>query len=130
MEWRRFDSKADFFENWTIGILAYRGACQEGMFAPMRWAIAHGATTRERLEAIESAAVPGGDPTFGTGVRALMQLDAEGTFKNGQRGTYVCVCLSSGISRSVRSSDVSRRTAAHSRSRDMVMQDALVRRGT
>jgi alkylhydroperoxidase/carboxymuconolactone decarboxylase family protein YurZ len=66
-----------------IGILAFRGASQEGMLAHMRRAIQHGATKRELLEAIESAAVPGGGPTFATGVRALMQLDTEGVFKNG-----------------------------------------------
>lgn len=66
-----------------IGILAYRGASQEGMLAHMRRAIQHGATKRELLEALESAAVPGGGPTFAAGVRTLMQLDAEGGFKNG-----------------------------------------------
>ena len=66
-----------------IGILAFRGASQEGMLAHMRRAIQHGATKRELLEAIESAAVPGGGPTFAAGVRSLMQLDAEGAFKNG-----------------------------------------------
>ena len=50
-----------------IGILAFRGASQEGMLAHMRRAIQHGATKRELLEAIESAAVPGGGPTFATG---------------------------------------------------------------
>jgi len=66
-----------------IGILAFRGASQEGLLAHMRRAIQHGATKRELLEAMESAAVPGGGPTFATGVRTLMQLDAEGAFKNG-----------------------------------------------
>ena len=66
-----------------IGILAFRGASQEGMLAHMRRAIQHGATKRELLEAMESAAVPGGGPTFATGIRTLMQLDAEGAFKNG-----------------------------------------------
>jgi alkylhydroperoxidase/carboxymuconolactone decarboxylase family protein YurZ len=66
-----------------IGILAYRGASQEGILAHIRRAIQHGATKRELLEAIQSAAVPGGGPTFSAGVRALMQLDAEGAFKNG-----------------------------------------------
>src|SRR5207247_2952388 len=54
-----------------IGILAYRGAGQEGMLAHMRRAIQHGATKRELLEAIESAAVPGGGPTFAAGARTL-----------------------------------------------------------
>jgi alkylhydroperoxidase/carboxymuconolactone decarboxylase family protein YurZ len=65
-----------------IGILAYRGR-QEGVVAHMRRAIQHGATKRELLEAIQSAAVPGGGPTFSTGVQALMQLDQEGIFKRG-----------------------------------------------
>jgi len=63
-----------------IGILAYRGR-QEGVLAHMRRAIDHGATKRELLEAIQSAAVPGGGPTFSSGAQALMQLDREGVFK-------------------------------------------------
>jgi alkylhydroperoxidase/carboxymuconolactone decarboxylase family protein YurZ len=50
-----------------IGILAFRGASQEGLLAHMKRAIQHGATKRELLEAMESAAVPGGGPTFATG---------------------------------------------------------------
>ena len=65
-----------------IGILAYRGR-KEGVVAHMRRAIAHGATKRALLETIQSAAVPGGSPTFSVGVQALMQLDGEGAFKNG-----------------------------------------------
>jgi len=64
-----------------IGILAYRGR-QDGVIAHMRRAIEHGATKRELLEAIQSAAVPGGGPTFSTGAQALMQLDREGAFKS------------------------------------------------
>jgi alkylhydroperoxidase/carboxymuconolactone decarboxylase family protein YurZ len=63
-----------------IGILAYRGR-QEGVIAHMRRAIEHGATKRELLEAIQSAAVPGGGPTFSSGAQALMRLDQEGVFK-------------------------------------------------
>src|ERR1700746_1136788 len=63
-----------------IAILAYRGR-QEGVLAHMRRAIDHGATKRELLEAIQSAAVPGGGPTFSSGAQALMQLDREGVFK-------------------------------------------------
>jgi len=63
-----------------IGILAYRGR-QDGVIAHMRRAIEHGATKRELLEAIQSAAVPGGGPTFSTGAQALMLLDREGAFK-------------------------------------------------
>ena len=53
-----------------IGILAFRGTSQEGLLPHMQWAIHHGATKRELLEALESAAVPGGGPTFATGVCA------------------------------------------------------------
>jgi alkylhydroperoxidase/carboxymuconolactone decarboxylase family protein YurZ len=63
-----------------IGILAFRGR-KEGVIAHMRRAIDHGATKRELLEAVQSAAVPGGGPTFSTGAQALMQLDQEGAFK-------------------------------------------------
>jgi alkylhydroperoxidase/carboxymuconolactone decarboxylase family protein YurZ len=62
-----------------IGILAYRGR-QDGVVAHMRRAVEHGATKRELLEALQSAAVPGGGPTFSTGVQALMQLEREGAF--------------------------------------------------
>ena len=65
-----------------IGILAFR-CRKEGVLAHMRRAIKHGATKRELLEAIESAYVPGGGPTFSTGVQALVELDAEGAFING-----------------------------------------------
>src|SRR5215831_290526 len=63
-----------------IGILAFRGR-EDGVVAHMRRAIDHGATKRELLEAIESAAVPGGGPTFSTGVQALMQIERDGGFK-------------------------------------------------
>src|SRR3989454_7890357 len=63
-----------------IGILAFRGR-EEGVVTHMRRAIQHGATKRELLEAIQSAAVPGGGPTFSTGVQALMQVERDGAFK-------------------------------------------------
>jgi alkylhydroperoxidase/carboxymuconolactone decarboxylase family protein YurZ len=63
-----------------IGILAFRGR-EEGVVAHMRRAIQYGATKRELLEAIQSAAVPGGGPTFSTGVQALMQVERAGAFK-------------------------------------------------
>lgn len=66
-----------------IGILAFRGR-RDGVIAHMRRAIDHGATKRELLEAIQSAAVPGGGPAFSTGAQALMQLDQEGAFKAGR----------------------------------------------
>ena len=65
-----------------IGILAFRGL-QDGVVTHMRRAVQHGATKRELLEAIQSAAVPGGGPTLSTGVQALMRLDQDGAFKKG-----------------------------------------------
>jgi alkylhydroperoxidase/carboxymuconolactone decarboxylase family protein YurZ len=65
-----------------IGILAFRGR-QEGIVAHMRRAIQHGATKRELLEAIQSAAVPGGGPTLSAGVIALMELERGRAFKSG-----------------------------------------------
>src|SRR5207247_10520049 len=52
-----------------IGILAFRGR-EEGVATHMRRAIQHGATKRELLEAIQSAAFPGGGPTFSRGLPA------------------------------------------------------------
>jgi alkylhydroperoxidase/carboxymuconolactone decarboxylase family protein YurZ len=63
----------------VIGILAFRGR-EDGVVAHMRRAVEHGATKRELLEAVEAAAVPGGGPTLSAGVKALMQLEAEGAF--------------------------------------------------
>jgi len=65
-----------------IGILAYRGR-QSGVVAHMRRAIDHGATKRELLEAMQSAAVLGGGPTLSVGVQALMELERARAFKNG-----------------------------------------------
>ena len=62
-----------------IGILAFRGR-QDGVVAHMRRAVAHGATKRELLEAVQAAAVPGGGPTLSTGVQALMELERTGAF--------------------------------------------------
>ena len=64
-----------------IGVLAFRGSSEDGLIAHMQRAIEHGATKRELLEAIESAAVPGGGPCFAAGARALMRLDNDGAFK-------------------------------------------------
>ena len=63
-----------------IGILAFRGR-EDGVVAHMRRAVAHGATKRELLEAVQAAAVPGGGPTLSTGVQALMELERTGAFK-------------------------------------------------
>ena len=63
-----------------IGILAFRGR-HSGVVAHMRRAIEHGASKRELLEAIQSAAVPGGGPTLSSGLQALMELERAGAFR-------------------------------------------------
>ena len=67
-----------------IGILAFRGASQEGMLAHMRRAIQHGATKRELLEAIESAAVPGGGPTLPQGCARSCSSTPRGHSRTGK----------------------------------------------
>ena len=60
----------------AIGILAYRGndaAC----YNHVKRALRLGATKQEVLEAIEATIVPGGTPTFGAGLRALMRVEEE-----------------------------------------------------
>jgi len=62
-----------------IGILAFRGR-KEGVIA-QRQAIDQRGHPSALLEAIQSAALPGGGPTFSTGAQALMKLDCAGAFK-------------------------------------------------
>lgn len=60
----------------AIAILAYRGR-ENGVYEHMRRALRHGATKQELLEAIETTIIPGGGPTFDTGIRALMRIEEE-----------------------------------------------------
>ncbi len=67
---------AKYRELVVIGILAYRGndpACYEHVKRALRL----GATRQEVLEAIEATIIPGGTPTFGAGLRALMRVEEE-----------------------------------------------------
>jgi AhpD family alkylhydroperoxidase len=64
----------------VIGILAARGL-QYGVAAHMRRAVAHGATRQELFEALKAAHVPGGGMAYSVGIRALQELELEGTFK-------------------------------------------------
>ena len=63
----------------AIGLLCYR-ANERGVLNHMRRAVKLGATKRELLEVCETTLIPGGAPTFSLGVRAIMQLEREGTF--------------------------------------------------
>lgn len=60
----------------AVVLLAYRGSTG-GVLTHMRRALANGATKAELFEALEASVVPGGAPTFLTGVAALMQIEKE-----------------------------------------------------
>ncbi len=56
----------------ALGILAYRGEA-EAVVAHIRRAIRLGASQQEILEAVETAIIPGGAPTFFVGLRGIMK---------------------------------------------------------
>jgi alkylhydroperoxidase/carboxymuconolactone decarboxylase family protein YurZ len=58
----------------AMALLAYRGLT-EAVFEHGKRALKHGATKQELLEAIETTLIPGGAPTFGTGLKALMMIE-------------------------------------------------------
>jgi AhpD family alkylhydroperoxidase len=60
----------------AIGILAFRGS-GDAVYEHMKRALRHGATKQELLEAIETMIIPGGAPTYGTGLKALMRIEEE-----------------------------------------------------
>jgi alkylhydroperoxidase/carboxymuconolactone decarboxylase family protein YurZ len=61
----------------ALGVLCYRGASEDALINHIKRAMEHGATRAEVLGALEAAAIPGGAPTFLTGVRALVSMDKE-----------------------------------------------------
>lgn len=74
---RAVDAKVREFV--AIALLCYR-ANETGVLNHMRRAVKLGATKKELLEVAETCLIPGGAPTFSFGVRAIMQLEQEGTF--------------------------------------------------
>jgi alkylhydroperoxidase/carboxymuconolactone decarboxylase family protein YurZ len=60
----------------AIAILASRTR-DDGVYEHMKRALRHGATKQELLEAIETTIIPGGAPTFDTGIWALMRIVEE-----------------------------------------------------
>jgi alkylhydroperoxidase/carboxymuconolactone decarboxylase family protein YurZ len=60
----------------AIAILAYRTR-EDGVYEHRKRALRHGATHQELLEAIETTIIPGGGPTFDSGIRALMRIVEE-----------------------------------------------------
>ena len=60
----------------AIAILAFRGQ-ENAVYLHAKRALRHGATKQELLEAIETTIIPGGVPTFGVGLSALMRIEEE-----------------------------------------------------
>ena len=59
-----------------IGILAHRGF-EDICVSHIKRALKFGATKQEILDAIETTIIPGGAPTFGVGLNALMKVEEE-----------------------------------------------------
>jgi alkylhydroperoxidase/carboxymuconolactone decarboxylase family protein YurZ len=59
----------------AMAILAYRGL-SDGVFEHAKRAMQYGATVQELMEAFETMVIPGGAPTFATGLAALMRIEA------------------------------------------------------
>lgn len=72
----------------AIALLSFRGN-ESGVYEHIRRALKHGATKQEILEALETSLIPGGAPTFGCGLRALMRIEEEekGKRKGNKSGT-------------------------------------------
>lgn len=60
----------------AIGVLAYRGL-DNAVYDHCKRALKYGATKEELLEVVETAIIPGGAPTLGSGLRALKQIEDE-----------------------------------------------------
>jgi AhpD family alkylhydroperoxidase len=60
----------------AIAILAFRGS-GDAVYEHMKRALRHGATKQELLEAVETTLIPGGAPTYATGLKALMRIEEE-----------------------------------------------------
>src|SRR3954469_14014662 len=61
----------------ALGILAYRGVWEGALINHIKRAMEHGATQAEVIGALEAAAIPGGAPTFVTGIRALQKVQED-----------------------------------------------------
>ena len=62
----------------ALGVLCFRGAAEGALVNHIKRAMEHGATRAEVIGALEAAAVPGGAPTFLTGIKALLKtIDGE-----------------------------------------------------
>jgi AhpD family alkylhydroperoxidase len=60
----------------AIALLAYRGL-NDDVYNHAKRALKLGATKQEILEAVETSIIPGGAPTFSSGLKALMRVEEE-----------------------------------------------------
>jgi AhpD family alkylhydroperoxidase len=60
----------------AIALLSYRGL-KDAVYEHAKRAMRLGATKQEILEAIETSIIPGGAPTFSTGLQALMRIEED-----------------------------------------------------
>ena len=60
----------------AIALLSFRGL-ENAVYLHVKRALKLGATKQELLEAIETTIVPGGAPTFSTGLAALMRAEED-----------------------------------------------------
>ena len=60
----------------AMAILAYRGLA-DAVYPHAKRALRHGATKQELMEAIETMIIPGGAPTFATGLKASMKIESD-----------------------------------------------------
>jgi alkylhydroperoxidase/carboxymuconolactone decarboxylase family protein YurZ len=73
---------AKYRELVCIGILAHRGF-EDICVSHIKRALKLGATKQEILDAIETMIIPGGAPTFGVGLNALIKVEEEEKKANG-----------------------------------------------
>jgi AhpD family alkylhydroperoxidase len=69
----------------AIALLAFRGR-ENAVYLHAKRALRLGATKQELLEAIETTIIPGGAPTFSTGLAALMRIEEDEKSKNPDAG--------------------------------------------
>jgi AhpD family alkylhydroperoxidase len=68
----------------AIAILAYRGLA-DAVYEHSKRALRNGLTKQELMEAVETMIIPGGAPTFATGLSALMRIEEEEKQKAAQK---------------------------------------------
>lgn len=60
----------------ALAVMAFRGN-PDSVYEHAKRALRHGATKQELLEAVETTFIPGGAPTFATGLRALLRIEED-----------------------------------------------------